>query len=133
MDLTLLAHALRTDARFPMLSANLSGCRQLAGVVYPAAILVVKGLRIGIVGLTTRGQVKQPSSASLCMANPLQVAHNLIPALRPLCDVLIVLSHLGHSLADSTATVLDAGDVELAKSLPRAAWTSLSADTRTTP
>ncbi len=118
VDLTLLAHALRTDAHFPMLSANLSGCRQLAGVVYPAAILVVKGLRIGIVGLTTRGQVKQPSSASLCMADPLQVAHNLIPALRPLCDVLIVLSHLGHSLADSTATVLDAGDMELAKSLP---------------
>ncbi len=118
MGLTLLAHALRRDAHFPMLSANLAGCRQLAGVVYPAAILVVKGLRVGLVGLTTRGQVKQPSRASLCMADPLQVAHNLIPALRPLCDVLIVISHLGHSLAGRTATVLDAGDVELAQSLP---------------
>jgi len=118
MGLTLLAHALHRDARFPMLSANLAGCRQLAVVVYPAALLVVKGLRVGIVGLTTRGQVKQPSSFSLCMADPLQVAHNLIPALRPLCDVLIVLSHLGRSLVDSTATVLDAGDVELAASLP---------------
>ena len=119
VDLSLLAHALRRDARFPMLSANLAGCRQLDGVVYPAALLVVKGLRVGIAGLTTRGQVKQPGSASLCMADPLQVAHNLIPALRPLCDVLIVVSHLGHSLAGSTATVLDAGDVELARSLPR--------------
>jgi len=118
MGLTLLAHALRRDARFPMLSANLAGCRQLAGVVYPAALLVVKGLRVGIVGLTTRGQVKQPGNSSLCMADPLQVAHNLIPALRPLCDVLIVLSHLGRSLVDSTATVLDTGDVELAESLP---------------
>jgi 2',3'-cyclic-nucleotide 2'-phosphodiesterase (5'-nucleotidase family) len=52
------------------------------------------------------------------MANPLEVAHSLVPALRPLCDVLIVLSHLGHSLAGGTATVLDAGDVELAESLP---------------
>jgi 5'-nucleotidase/UDP-sugar diphosphatase len=113
-----LAHAVQRDARFPMLSANLAGCRQLATVIAPAALLVVKGLRIGIVGLTTRGEVKQSSSAGRCMANPLQVAHNLVPALRPLCDVLIVLSHLGRSLADSSATVLDAGDVELAQSLP---------------
>jgi 2',3'-cyclic-nucleotide 2'-phosphodiesterase (5'-nucleotidase family) len=119
VGLTLLAHALRRDARFPMLSANIARCPQLGGLVYPAALLVVKGLRVGIVGLTTRGQVKQPSSFGLCMANPLQVAHNLVPALRPLCDVLIVLSHLGRSLADSSATVLDAGDVELAESLPQ--------------
>jgi 2',3'-cyclic-nucleotide 2'-phosphodiesterase (5'-nucleotidase family) len=32
--------------------------------------------------------------------------------------VLIVLSHLGHSLDASTATILDTGDVELAESLP---------------
>jgi 2',3'-cyclic-nucleotide 2'-phosphodiesterase (5'-nucleotidase family) len=118
VSLPLLAHAVQRDARFPMLSANLGGCRQLAGVVHPAILLVVKGLRIGIIGLTTRGQVKASSSAGRCVANPLQVAHNLVPALRPLCDVLIVLSHLGRSLADSTATVLDAGDVELAESLP---------------
>jgi 2',3'-cyclic-nucleotide 2'-phosphodiesterase (5'-nucleotidase family) len=118
MGLTLLAHALQRDARFPMLSANLAGCRQLDGVVYPAAIFVVNGLRVGFVGLTTRGQVKRLSTVSLCMADPLQVAQNLIPALRPLCDVLIVLSHLGHSLLDCSATVLDVGDVELARSLP---------------
>jgi 2',3'-cyclic-nucleotide 2'-phosphodiesterase (5'-nucleotidase family) len=118
MGLDLLACALRRDVRFPMLSANLAGCPQLSGLVYPAAILVVSGLRVGIVGLTTRGEVKQANSANLCMADPLLVAHNLIPALRPLCDVLIVLSHLGRCLAASTATVLDTGDVELAESLP---------------
>jgi 5'-nucleotidase/UDP-sugar diphosphatase len=117
VGLTLLAHSLQRDARFPMLSANLAGCRQLAGVVHPATLLVVKGLRVGIVGLTTRGQVKQSGNVGQCMANPYQVAHNLVPALRPLCDVLIVLSHLGRSLTESTATVLDAGDVELAESL----------------
>jgi 2',3'-cyclic-nucleotide 2'-phosphodiesterase (5'-nucleotidase family) len=115
----MLVHALRRDARFPMLSANLAGCRQLDGVVYPAAILVVKGLRVGIAGLTTRGQVKRSSNLSRCMADPLQTASNLIPALRPLCDILIMLSHLGHSLVDCSATVLDGGDVELAQSLPR--------------
>jgi 2',3'-cyclic-nucleotide 2'-phosphodiesterase (5'-nucleotidase family) len=114
----LLAHALRRDARFPMLSANLAGCCQLEGAVYPAAILVIKGLRVGIAGLTTRGQVNPARRLGQCMANPLETARNLIPALRPLCDVLVVLSHLGHSLVDCSATVLDAGDIELAQDLP---------------
>jgi 2',3'-cyclic-nucleotide 2'-phosphodiesterase (5'-nucleotidase family) len=118
LGLALLSSALQRDAHFPMLSANLAGCRQLAGVVYPAALLVVKGLRVGLVGLTTRGEVRPTNDADFCIANPLQVAHDLIPALRPLCDVLIVLSHLGRSLAASSATVLDGGDVELAESLP---------------
>jgi len=47
-----------------------------------------------------------------------EVAHNLLPAVRPRCDVLILLSHLGHSLSSHTAVVRDAGDVELAASLP---------------
>lgn len=118
LGLDLLARALQRDAQYPMLSANLAGCRQLEGIIYPAALLVVKGLRIGIAGLTTRGEVKRANDPSLCLANPLHVAQNLIPALRPLCDVLIVLSHLGNSLSCTTATVLDAGDVELAASLP---------------
>lgn len=118
LGLSLLGSALRHDARFPMLSANVAGCRPLAGVVYPAALFVVKGLRVGFVGLTTRGEVRPTDAADFCIANPLQVAHHLIPVLRPLCDVLIVLSHLGHSLAASSATVLDGGDVELAESLP---------------
>jgi 2',3'-cyclic-nucleotide 2'-phosphodiesterase (5'-nucleotidase family) len=42
----------------------------------------------------------------------------LVPALRPLCDVVIVLSHLGYSLSATGAATRDAGDVELAASLP---------------
>lgn len=119
MGTQLLAHAIRRDARFPLLSANLVGCPRLADLHYPAALLVVKGIRVGIVGLTTPGEVKHRGDAEFRIANPVQVAHNLVPALRPLCDVLIVLSHLGRSLTANTATVLDAGDVELAESLPR--------------
>jgi 2',3'-cyclic-nucleotide 2'-phosphodiesterase (5'-nucleotidase family) len=54
----LLAHAIRRDARFPLLSANLVGSSQLAGLYYPAALLVLKGVRVGIVGLTTPAQIK---------------------------------------------------------------------------
>ena len=46
---------------------------------------------------------------------------NLLPALRPLCDVLIVLSHLGYSLASASAATAGAGDVELAEALPHGA------------
>jgi 2',3'-cyclic-nucleotide 2'-phosphodiesterase (5'-nucleotidase family) len=111
-----LAYAIDRDARFPLLSANLCAAPPLAGRFYPAALLVVKGLRVGLVGLTTRGEVR--CAPDLCLDHPLLALQNLLPALRPLCDVLIVLSHLGHSLQASSATTCDIGDVELAASLP---------------
>ena len=111
-----LARAIERDARFPLLSANLCASPPLAGWIYPAALLVVKGLRVGLVGLTTRAEVH--CGPNLCPSHPLIALQNLLPALRPLCDVLIVLSHLGRSLAASSATTRDVGDVELAASLP---------------
>jgi 2',3'-cyclic-nucleotide 2'-phosphodiesterase (5'-nucleotidase family) len=114
-----LAQAIRKDARFPVLSANLVGCEQLTGLYYPAALLVTKGIRVGIIGLTTPGAVRQQPNSNLQVINPLRVIQNMLPAIRPICDVLIILSHLGYSLAAGTATVRDAGDVELARSIPR--------------
>jgi 2',3'-cyclic-nucleotide 2'-phosphodiesterase (5'-nucleotidase family) len=114
-----LAEAIRKDARFPVLSANLVNCRWLEGLVYPAALWVTKGMRVGIIGLTPPAQVRQLNQSNLQIVNPIQVIHNLLPAIRPYCDVLIILSHLGYSLTSSSAaTVGDAGDVELARSLP---------------
>jgi len=112
----LLGRSIEADARFPLLSANLCTSPLLRGQVYPAAILVVKGVRVGLIGLTTRGEVR--SASELRMRHPLVVAQNLLPALRPLCDVLIVLSHLGHDLEASGASTRDVGDVELAAELP---------------
>jgi 2',3'-cyclic-nucleotide 2'-phosphodiesterase (5'-nucleotidase family) len=105
----LLAHAIRRDARFPLLSANLVGSSLLAGLYYPAVLFVLKGVRVGIVGLTTPAQTKHRDDVEFRIANPIRVAHNLLPAVRPLCDVLILLTHLGRSLVDHTATVLEAG------------------------
>lgn len=113
----LLARAIKTDAAFPLLSANLAG-PALQGSVFPAALLVIKGIRVGLVGLTTAGEVKHLKGDDFQIADPVKTANNLLPALAPLCDVLIILSHLGNSLAASTATVISAGDVELAQSLP---------------
>jgi 2',3'-cyclic-nucleotide 2'-phosphodiesterase (5'-nucleotidase family) len=113
-----LAQAIRKDAQFPVLSANLVSCHQLAGLYFPAALLVTKGIRVGIIGLTTPGGIHQMPDSNLQIINPVRVIHNMLGAIRPLCDVLIILSHLGYSLASHSASVRDAGDVELARSLP---------------
>ncbi len=111
-----LADSVQHNAHFPVLAANLKGCSSLSGVCHPAAILVVNGLRIGLIGLVTRAETHL--DPEICqIVHPVPVAQNLVPALRPLCDVLIILSHLGYSL-DSPVPMADVGDVELARSLP---------------
>ncbi len=111
-----LAESIQNNARFPVLAANLKNCAPLAGVCHPAALLVVGGLRIGLIGLVTRAET-QLDPATCQIVDPIPVAQNLIPALRPLCDVLIILSHLGYCLS-SPVPMADAGEVELAQSLP---------------
>lgn len=113
-----LSRAILQDAKFPMLSANLVSCHWLSGLYYPAVILVTKGIRVGIIGLTTPGEIRQPLDSNLQIINPLRVIDNLLPAVQPLCDVLIILSHLGYSLSSGSASVRVAGDRELAHSLP---------------
>ena len=122
-----LAAAIHRHARFPVLAANLAPTPELAGLVHPATILVTKGLRVGIVGQTTSSFLAERSKGDfhsrpvLQAMNPVQVLHNLLPALRPMCDVIIVLSHLGLRLEASTAAVTAAGDEELARTLPKGA------------
>ncbi|GIV78104.1 MAG: 5'-nucleotidase [Litorilinea sp.] len=114
----LLAHALEQEARFPLLTANLTGCPWLVGRCFPAALFLLKGLRVGVIGLTTPAQIAPQPNSPLRFVDPVQVLHNLLPAFRPLCDVCILLSHLGYSLESASAAVQLAGDVELAASLP---------------
>jgi 2',3'-cyclic-nucleotide 2'-phosphodiesterase (5'-nucleotidase family) len=113
-----LAHAIGREARFPILAANLTGSPALAECCYPAAIFTIEGLRIGCIGLTTPAQVHPEPASGRRVTDPIVAAQNLIPALRPLCDVLIIVSHLGFSLGSRSAVVEGAGDVELAASLP---------------
>jgi 2',3'-cyclic-nucleotide 2'-phosphodiesterase (5'-nucleotidase family) len=112
----LLAESIRADANFPILAANVS-CPDLAGLIHPAAIFVVKGIRVGVIGLVTQAELKI-TNPNCVVTDPLAVAKNLVPLLRPHCDVLILLSHLGYCLADASIPMVTAGDVELAQSLP---------------
>lgn len=114
-----LARSVEHNARFPLLSANLIAEPPLQGRYHPAALFIRKGVRIGVVGLTTPGQIRQSPHSTFRIANPIETTHNILPALRPFCDVLIILSHLGYSLQGGHgAAVGMAGDVELARALP---------------
>ncbi len=113
-----LARALDHAARFPVLAANVTGAPALAERCPAAAIVVARGVRIGFIGLITAGQVHPEPGSNRCIADPVTTAAHLLPALRPLCDVVIVLSHLGLSLNQHSAQVVGAGDLELARSLP---------------
>lgn len=96
----LLAMGIRQDADFPILSANVHGSSHLiAGQDYhPAAIAVSSGLRIGLIGLTTRVETRvgQPGDPTLDVASPVTAIENLLPALDPLVDVVLILSHCGY-------------------------------------
>lgn len=117
MGSQLLAEVIKRDAKFPVLAANIEGCDILKGLCYPAAIFVVKGLRVGVIGVVTPAEFNC-HDAPCQVVDPIPVVNNLAPALRPHCDVLIVLSHLGYNLQAGSALTRDAGDVELAQSLP---------------
>lgn len=110
-----LAQAIAREAAFPVLSANIQTPPALAGLVHAAALFDLKGLRIGLIGLTTPAQNSCPD---VSFSDPLTAVHTLLPILRPACHVLILLSHLGYSLESDTAGVALAGDVELAQRLP---------------
>lgn len=116
----ILAQAIQRDAHFPLLSANLIDATGMAGSYYPAALMVIHGIRIGIVGLTTPAESVHRRGSHFTIADPTAVAQHILPALKPYCDVLVLLTHLGFSLSTPTAVTQGAGDVELARSLPKA-------------
>ena len=75
-----------------------------------------------MIGLTTPAEIKHVLPGEFAVTDPLVAVGNLLPALRPLCDVLIVLSHLGYSLASAVGSDRGrVGDVELAQALPHGA------------
>lgn len=114
----LLGHAIRREAAFPLLAANVCLAPGADLPCVAAALFVLKGLRVGLIGLTTQAQLNLDAADAVCVADPVQTALHLIPAFRPLCDVLVILSHLGYSLDPNGALVHGAGDVELARQLP---------------
>ncbi|MCE1236734.1 MAG: 5'-nucleotidase C-terminal domain-containing protein [Hyphomicrobiales bacterium] len=95
-----LADLLARNGDLPALSANIVDTAHLTrGRHYhPALIGVAKGLRIGLLGLTTPEDTRTGTAENpgLSVADPAVVVRNLLPALGRACDVVVILSHLGY-------------------------------------
>lgn len=94
----LLAKGARQDAAFPVLSANIVGSRWATpDVIKPAVIGIVKGLRVGLIGLTTPEETREATveDPNVRIAAPLESIEYYLPRMEPFVDVFVVLSHLG--------------------------------------
>ncbi len=115
--LSTLKKSIAESSGFPVLSANLRHNGELDGVIYPGAIIIVKGVRIGIIGLTTPGQIRSRAGSVFSIAEPLDSVKKMYSKLAPFCDSVIILSHLGYKLGSTFAAVRIMGDLELAAEL----------------
>lgn len=113
------------DARFPVLSANVHGSAHMQRDrdYHAAAILEAKGLRIGVIGLTTSVDTRVGTQADpdLAVASPVAALTNLMPAVSAVSDVVVILSHCGFGAGDhqsgraAFARRIDDGDFVLAE------------------
>ncbi|MBB3995715.1 2',3'-cyclic-nucleotide 2'-phosphodiesterase (5'-nucleotidase family) [Sulfitobacter undariae] len=123
----LLAKGIHQDADFPILSANVHGSQHLEiGTDYaPAAIAIVGGLRVGMIGLTTHVETRvgQASDPDLAVAPPVACLNTVLPAIAPLVDVVLIMSHCGYGdgahKSGKAAEVRDIGEADF--SIARAA------------
>jgi 2',3'-cyclic-nucleotide 2'-phosphodiesterase (5'-nucleotidase family) len=84
------------QASFPVLAANVSGFEALK----PYTIIERGGVRIGIIGLVTDDtpETSHPrNTTGLIFSKPLDRAAGLVRELRGKTDLIVLLTHLGHS------------------------------------
>jgi len=82
------------EARFPVLSANITGIPE----VQPFTILNAKGLRIGVIGLTVENlaDVTHPRNLStIKIAKAADALRETLPKVRPLSDLIFLVVHIG--------------------------------------
>ncbi|WP_119306647.1 bifunctional metallophosphatase/5'-nucleotidase [Cohaesibacter haloalkalitolerans] len=114
-----------TDAAFPLLSANVhsSGYMKRDEDYTAAAIADIKGLRVGIIGLTTNidTRVGQPNDPTLAVERPVKALTNILPAVSEISDVVVILSHCGYGIGQhksgkaATARAIGDGDFAIAE------------------
>lgn len=96
----LLAEAIERNWSLPLLSANIADREALvAGRHYHAALVgLAKGLRIGLMGLTTAEDTRAGTreNPGLSVESPLAALRRTLPSLAAASDVVLVLSHLGY-------------------------------------
>jgi 5'-nucleotidase len=85
-------------ARFPILCANLTARHDALVPTQPWVSLERAGVRVTVLGLTVPMFTRKMWSQALCdylYESPIETAKQLAPELRPNCDLLIALTHIG--------------------------------------
>ena len=91
----------RTLARFPLLAANYApdGPGGLADVVEPFVVLDAGSLRVGVIGVGNTSTVAllqtRPNELGELAENAASAVERALDALRPVVDVVVVVTHLG--------------------------------------
>lgn len=116
----LFAKAIKQDAKFPVISANLYGSKNLTSKHYhPAIIGLAKGLRIGIIGLTTQQEIRlrTEDDPGLEAGDILKALENTLSYVNDLADIIIILTHVGYDgeIEGQVRHELEVGDVEIAE------------------
>ncbi|GAB6145028.1 5'-nucleotidase C-terminal domain-containing protein [Desulfocicer niacini] len=86
-------------ADFPFLSANIFWENNQEPAFTPYVIKQVGNLRVAIFGLSTPDtpiMTRRENVTGLIFKNPVPVAENLLQALKPQSDIIILVSHLGY-------------------------------------
>lgn len=108
-------------ARFPIVCANYDFTgTPVEGLVKPYVVIMRKGLRIGVFGLSPRpdGLVTKANYKGVVYRDPIQTAREVSGRLRKeeKCDVVVCLSHLGWNMkpdVDDGALVAASSDIDI--------------------
>ncbi len=98
---TLVHDGYRAFARFPLLAANYvsDGAGGLTDVLEPFVVLEASGLRAGVIGVGNTSTVallgERPNELGALAEDAAQAVQGAIDALRPVVDVIVVVTHLG--------------------------------------
>ena len=109
---------IRNDARFPVLSANLTGSA-FKDFFYPCAVGIAKGVRIGFIGLTTNEAIYTGTKTdpTLRVTSPETALRTHFSMLKEYVDAWVIISHLGYNGDLEGATerhLLSFGDMDVA-------------------
>jgi 5'-nucleotidase/UDP-sugar diphosphatase len=99
-----------SEARFPILGANVEGCP----LVKPYVIKELAGVKVAIIGAVTQDTlaVTHPRSVTILRFLPPQpVIEKYVKELRKKADLIVLLSHLGHPLDRSLAEQITGLDI----------------------
>ena len=96
-----LEKMVQENADFPVIASNIFGSKYDLGTSV-AAIGVVDGLRVGVIGLTVPEEtnLKTELDPDAYAVDPMEALEKLVPALDDHCDFILVLSHNGYETSD---------------------------------